>query len=214
MFLSSNKIPKRLYTKSHMRIGIDEVGRGALAGPLYVCAFGTTISDTQLLKLFPNNILKDSKKLNEKRRIEIFTLLHTLEQGGKVVWSIGKVTPQAIDKEGITKGTHKALTSALKRISKNPKDSIFLDGGLRAPNTYIHQQTIVKGDEKVPVIACASIVAKVLRDNYMKKLAKKHGEYGFETHVGYGTKAHIEAIIAFGRTKHHRELFLRKIVKN
>ncbi len=197
-----------------MRIGIDEVGRGALAGPLYVCAFGTTISDTQLLKLFPNNILKDSKKLNEKRRIEIFTLLHTLQKEGRVAWSIGKVTPQAIDKNGLTKGIQGAVSSAIKEVSKNSKDFVFLDGGLKAPNTYAQQQTIIKGDEKVVVIACASIVAKVLRDNYMKKLGKMHAGYGFEKHVGYGTKAHIKAIVAFGTTKHHRELFLRKIIKN
>ena len=197
-----------------MRIGIDEVGRGALAGPLYVCAFGTNLLDKELLKLFPKKILKDSKKLSEKGRVEIFKRLSTLQQEGKVVWSIGKVTPKKIDKEGITKGIQSAVTSALKGISKNTKDAIFLDGGLKAPDTYTKQTTIIKGDEKVPVIACASIVAKVLRDTYMKKLAKKHEKYGFERHVGYGTREHVEAILVFGKTVEHRELFLRKITKN
>ncbi|MDQ5962344.1 MAG: ribonuclease [Patescibacteria group bacterium] len=198
----------------YMRIGIDEVGRGALAGPLYVCAFGTDIPDKSLLSLFPKKILKDSKKLNEKGRLEIFKHLSTLRKEGKVIWKIGKVTPKTIDSKGVTNGTRNALTVAIKGVSKNTKNSVFLDGGLKAPETYTKQTTIIKGDEKIPVIACASIVAKVLRDSYMKKLAKKHTNYGFEKHVGYGTKAHIEAILIFGKMKEHRELFLRKITKN
>lgn len=196
-----------------MRIGIDEVGRGAFAGPVYVCAFGTDLSDKELLMLFSNGILKDSKKLTKEKRIDIFRKLETLKRENRVYWKIGKQSARFIDTYGLTKAISSSLEKCLAELEKknkasNKKSVVYLDGGLRAPIVY-KQETIIKGDEKIPVIACASIVAKVLRDKYMGNLSKKYPLYGFINNVGYGTKLHADSIEKNGITKEHRTLFLR-----
>lgn len=196
-----------------MRIGIDEVGRGAFAGPVYVCAFGTRLSDNDLLLLFPNGILKDSKKLTREKRLFVFQGLEKLEQEGKVCWAIGKQSARFIDAHGLTKAITSSLENCLACLEKdhgaNKGESfVHLDGGLRAPSEY-KQKTTIKGDENIPVIACASIVAKVLRDKHMQTLSKKYPLYGFASNVGYGTKPHTKSIEKHGITKEHRNLFLR-----
>lgn len=193
-----------------MRIGIDEVGRGALAGALYVCAFRTGMDDKELVALFPKQVLRDSKKLSKKDRELVCKNLVKLKKEGRVFWGIGKVSARTIDKEGVTQAIKKALAQALSFVSNKKTVSLFLDGGLEAEG-FPDQKTIIKGDEKIPVIACASIIAKVYRDNYMKRLAVKLPGYGFEDNVGYGTKKHVEGLKKLGKTREHRNLFLRKL---
>lgn len=230
-------------------IGIDEVGRGPLAGPVAVCAFlikdenfiescitctsPTGASDTGRTggweeKKLPK--LKDSKKLSGKQREEWFEYLKVARTEGFCDFFVSFVSPENIDKFGIAKCIQKALNTSLEKVvshnhqnslrftpeghyaTKNFGDyaalSIFLDGGLRAPKEYINQETIIKGDELHPVISMASIMAKVSRDRIMEKYAKEYPEYGFEKHVGYGTKAHYEVIKKLGLTPIHRKSFI------
>lgn len=200
-----------------MNIGIDEVGRGAFAGPVYVCAFGTTLIEKELLSLFPHKKLKDSKKLKKGERETLYKKLVVLKKEGGVYFAIGKASASYIDKHGLTKAILVSLTKALLSLQKQTrtpenKVTVFLDGGLSAPKTYKHQETIIKGDEKIAVIACASVIAKVLRDAHMTKLAKTYPIYDFAHNVGYGTEKHRKALKKYGVTREHRLLFLRNIL--
>lgn len=195
-------------------IGIDEVGRGPLAGPVVFCACAT-LSTFDALSLFPKRILKDSKKLTEKQREEIVSSLNSHIQEKQILYGLGEVSASEID----TLGLRDALLLAQKKALENlylqnvPKDSkLFLDGGLRE-HRDVEQETFIKGDEKIPVIALASIIAKVYRDAHMKKLAQKYPVYGFERHVGYGTALHRDAIKKHGVTKEHRLSFLKNLLK-
>ncbi len=196
-------------------IGIDEVGRGPIAGPVAVCAFQLLITNYELL--IKNGIeetktkLKDSKKLSAKQREKWYTYLKQCKKEGKCDYQVSYVSSDNIDKYGIVPAIKKALEASLLKVS--PRSDlgevfVYLDGGLKAGEQYINQETIIKGDELHPVISCASIVAKVSRDAIMKKYAQEYPEYGFENHVGYGTKAHYEAIKKNGLTKIHRKTFL------
>jgi len=192
-------------------IGIDEVGRGALAGPVVVVAAcfpaGLKISNR---KLGP---LRDSKKLSPNLRklwVEHF------ESISEISYSVGRVYPRAIEKINISRAANRAASSASDRLigslelnSKNFK--IFLDGGLYIKNQdAFNAKTVIKGDEKITAVKVASVIAKVKRDKYMEKLSKKHPRYGFEIHKGYGTKRHLEAIKKHGPSKVHRLTFLKK----
>lgn len=193
-------------------IGIDEVGRGPIAGPLVVCACALK-SGTDVLTLFPKGVLRDSKKLSEKVRVGIVEKLQSLVASSDIVFGIGEVSASVIDELGLSKAIKDALALSLKKVHNQgiPQDSfIFLDGSLHADEKYL-QETIIKGDEKVGEIALASIIAKVYRDTFMKKVAAAYPEYKFESHVGYGTKAHYEAIKKHGITPLHRKSFLTKM---
>lgn len=199
-----------------MKIGIDEVGRGPIAGPVTVCAFATELSDEELLALFPKKELKDSKKLTAKNRALIFEVLQILQSEGKVFWHVSSRTAKEIDQRGISICIKECIQESLEMICKallRKEESllVYLDGSLHAPTRFIRQETIIKGDENIPVIACASIVAKETRDIFMKELAKDYPAYGFEKHVGYGTRAHYEAIKSHGLTPLHRKSFLKKL---
>jgi ribonuclease HII len=199
-----------------INIGIDEVGRGSFAGPVYVCAFATSLSPKKLRLLFPHHKLKDSKKLTKTGREDIFEKLKRLREDNKVTWAIGKRQASYIDIHGLTKSITMSIIQVLNTLQKQLqyKESaiyVSLDGGLSAPTLYTKKQTIVKGDETMPVIACASIVAKVLRDNYMKDLSKKYINYEFAKNVGYGTAKHRTNIQKYGITIEHRKSFLKKI---
>jgi ribonuclease HII len=194
-------------------IGIDEVGRGPIAGPLVVCACALK-SGTNVLSLFPKGELRDSKKLSEKVRLAIVEKLQPLVETSEVVFGVGEISAREIDELGLSQAIKNALTIALKKVHDQavPKDSfIFLDGSLHVDEKY-QQETIIKGDEKIPEIALASIIAKVYRDTLMKKVSEAYPNYGFETHVGYGTKAHYDSIKKYGITPLHRKSFLTKIL--
>ena len=191
-------------------VGIDEVGRGPIAGPVAVCAF--TIKNDLLLenqkeKKLPK--LKDSKKLSKKQREQWFLYLHGAKTFGFCDFAVSFVSSLNIDKFGISKCIQKALNKSLSDLKLEFKDCfIYLDGGLHAPKEYINQETIIKGDEIHPVISMASIMAKVMRDNVMINYAKQYPEYGFDEHVGYGTKKHYTAIKNHGQTPIHRKSFI------
>jgi ribonuclease HII len=192
-------------------IGIDEAGRGPLAGPIAVGAF--SIKSKDILKKFKG--VKDSKQLSEKQREEWFKQIKNEKAKGKISFAVSFSSAGTIDTKGLTHATKAALNRCLKRLEKHgfaAKNSrILLDGSLYAPSRYKNQKTIIDGDAKEPSIALASICAKVLRDRKMKRLAKKFPHYGFEIHKGYGTKAHYKAIKKYGMSPIHRRSFLKGI---
>lgn len=195
-------------------IGIDEVGRGPVAGPIVVCACAVR-EDFIIEDLFPKKLLKDSKKLSEKKREEIFDKINLLSGQKIIVYGIGQATSSEIDEFGLSYCIKKCIQSAIDELhKKNIKldSKMFLDGSLFADTKYINQETVIKGDEKIGQIALASIIAKVYRDKIMKEVGEKFPQYGFENHVGYGTKAHFESIKKFGVTEIHRKSFLKKIL--
>lgn len=181
-------------------LGVDEAGRGPLAGPLaigIVCA----PPDIDLLSEFPG--LNDSKKLSEKKREAIYALL---EVNPRVVWKVEWVSAKEIDEKGLTKPIEDAIARGLMGLS----GKVYLDGLLKAPSSY-EQETVVGGDGIVPAIMLASVVAKVSRDRLMQELDQMYPVYGFGKHKGYGTKAHYEALREHGVCPEHRQLFLRKV---
>lgn len=190
--------------------GIDEVGRGPLAGPL---TLGLVVCKKSFLRIFKG--IRDSKKLSARKREEWFTRLNFLKN--KKFWRVRKskiknltvsVNNKTIDKIGLTKAAEICVSRLLKKAKVGLRTKIFLDGGLKAPKKYINQKTIIKGDEKIPIIAAASIVAKVTRDELMTRMAKKFPNYGFEFHKGYGTKLHFRKIKKYGISPIHRKTFL------
>lgn len=202
-------INKKLLKASKFVVGIDEVGRGPLAGPVAVCAFIMPVNFNA--KEF--GIIKDSKKLKPQKREEIFARLKELKKEGKVNYSVCYESAKRIDKIGISKAIKNCLNKALKNIKAKPNEClILLDGGLKAPEEYINQKTIIKGDEKERAIAFASIAAKVSRDALMCKLAKKYKSYSFEIHKGYGTQKHCEAIGKYGLSLEHRKCFCKRFI--
>lgn len=186
-------------------VGIDEVGRGPIAGPV---AVGIFVFDSR----FDVNEwadVRDSKKHTENQRNAIYEYLYGKREFGEVDFKVAMTEPARIDKEGIVVSIQSALCSALKDLGIDKSDSqILLDGGLRAPKEFEHQETIIKGDSKERAISFASIVAKVERDALMRELAIKHPEYGFESHKGYGTKRHFDAIKKHGMLSFHRRSFI------
>lgn len=185
-------------------IGIDEAGRGPLAGPVAVGA--CAVPHDFDFSVFEN--LKDSKKLSEKRREEIFMQMQTLKKEGKLNFSVALVSHTTIDSKGISHAIREGIRGVLHKLSLDPASvSIKLDGGLRAPDEFEVQETLIKGDELVPAISLASIAAKVTRDRHMTKLAAEYPDYGFEVHKGYGTKSHRLSIQKHGFSPVHRKTF-------
>ncbi len=190
-------------------VGIDEAGRGPLAGPV---AVGIASIPSNFKKSFWKGI-RDSKKLTEKNRELWYLKALEARKLGLLNFSVSLVSEKIIDKKGINYAIKLGIEKSLVKL-KVPKDShIFLDGGLRAPKRFKYQQTIIKGDEKKSIISLASIMAKVTRDRKMVKLSKKFPKYNFHTHKGYGTRKHIEAIKKFGLTNIHRKSFLKHLTK-
>lgn len=189
-------------------IGIDEVGRGPIAGPVAVGVFLLKEKISFSRFTIP---LRDSKKLTSVQRERWYAHIRGLQKEGKCDFAVTMISAKTIDIIGIAPSIKKALVKSLSKIEAQNTYTILLDGGLTAPKEFKKQKTIIKGDEKEPTIALASIVAKVTRDRHMQKMAKKYPQYGFETHVGYGTRAHYTAIRKFGATPIHRSSFLRNL---
>ena len=191
-------------------IGIDEVGRGALAGPVVVGV--VCIPKKLILRNKKLGQLRDSKKLSAAKREAWFDHFRTLPD---VRYALARVYPRQIEKRNISQAANLAAHRALGRLitkNKRQKNEIYLDGGLFIKNrefsTALGATTIVKGDEKIRAIAVASIIAKVSRDRFMKKLSKKHPGYGLEIHKGYGTRMHRAALMKLGPSVIHRQTFL------
>ena len=193
-------------------IGIDEVGRGPVAGPVTICAF--KILESEYKKLLAENFfdkLRDSKKLSEKKRKEWFAKFAELEKQKIIEYSCLSKTAGDIDAIGISICIQKLIAETLQELKVAPTDKIFLDGSLNAPAEFPNQETIIKGDEKIPVISCASIIAKVLRDRKMTEFHAEFPEYGLDQHKGYGTSKHMEAIKKHGVSKIHRLTYLKNL---
>ena len=182
--------------------GIDEVGRGCLAGPV--------VSAAVILKESINlSILKDSKKLSFKKRQEISEHIKSHS-----FYSIGLASVDEILDLNILQASLLSMKRALEKLSVKP-DLTLIDGNF-APSGLKNYKTIINGDEKIKVISAASIIAKVFRDNLMIKLAEEFSDYAWESNFGYGTRAHLEGLRKFGVTSHHRKGFkpIHKILSN
>lgn len=187
-------------------IGVDEVGRGPLAGPVAVAAVCVAVNEWQKLPR-----VKDSKALTAKAREAWCVELKKWQKSKTCQCAHAFKSAQVIDSKGISYAITSALAEVLKKINKKPGEClVLLDGGLKAPREYCHQQTIIKGDTKETVIALASIWAKVHRDAHLMVLAKRHPGYGLEQHKGYGTKAHYLALRRLGPATIHRLSFLKR----
>ena len=187
-------------------IGVDEAGRGPIAGPVSVgvVAFEEGLD---LLELFPG--LNDSKQLSEKKREVLFGILEEQMQKGNVQFHVELSSALMIDQEGIVPAVRAALDIGVMTLLPDSEGGkAFLDGALRAPDEYT-QETIIGGDAIVPAIMLASVAAKVVRDRKMvQEIAKRFPEYFFEKHKGYGTKAHYDAIAQYGLCEEHRRTFI------
>jgi ribonuclease HII len=186
-------------------IGIDEAGRGPLAGPVAVgVVMASKHFDMQLLRG-----VRDSKKLSEGQREAWFAKLKVWKKSGHINFAVALVGPQIIDEKGISFAIRRGLASCLRRLEADCQNcSVLLDGSLKAPKQFVHQKTIIGGDDKEPLISIASIAAKVTRDRKMKKLARQFPVYSFEIHKGYGTTMHRKALKKWGISEIHRRSFL------
>ena len=181
--------------------GVDEAGRGPLAGP--VCAAAVILPKDLVIEG-----LNDSKKLSDKRRRELFPMI----QEKAIAYGIGFASEQEIDEINILQATFLAMKRALAQL-EGKADFALIDGN-RETNFGLPVMTVVKGDSRSANIAAASVLAKVSRDNVMDELAKEYPQYGFEIHKGYGTKAHYAALTEHGASPVHRKSFLKKFYGN
>jgi len=206
---------KKLWQKGFKRVaGLDEAGRGPLAGPVLAAAV-SIIANCKLkaksvrssssrcdsiIADFKN--LKDSKKLSPKKREEFYKIL---KKNPAIEWGIGKVSEKVIDKINILEATKLAMKKAVKNLERKP-DFLILDGNFKI-DSNIPQKPIIKGDEKVFSCAAASIIAKVTRDRIMQSYHKKFPRYCFNKHKGYPTKLHLKMLRKYGPCKIHRMTF-------
>jgi ribonuclease HII len=183
---------------------VDEVGMGCLAGPVVVCA----VSFTSVFYKSRNRDLarlKESKLLNSRKREEFLNLLTNKKH---LKYKLAYCYPKTIDKLNIYQASRRAMRRALhKLMSKDKKFIVLVDGSAEIKGVHADQIPIIKGDRKVFAIACASIIAKVFRDNMMCRYAKKFPHYGFEKHKGYGTKLHKHKLKEHGPCSLHRRSF-------
>lgn len=187
-------------------VGVDEVGRGPLAGPVAVGAVAATPAGLRRLKG-----IKESKQLSKAARERWVRIIAEMDPAELRV-AVSFVSAGMIDKIGIAASLRIALARSMRKLGIPPlRAEVLLDGGLRAPKEYKRQKTIIRGDEKVAAIAAASVVAKVRRDRRMARLDRIFPGYGFALHAGYGTKKHIAAIRKYGPTPLHRRSFLGNI---
>ena len=195
--IESIKVYEREYEALGYVCGIDEVGRGPLAGPVVACAC-ILPKDCGIL------YINDSKKLSAKKREELYDII-TKEA---VSYGIGVVSREVIDDVNILNATYQAMREAIAALKVRP--SVLLNDAVTIPEVDIKHVPIIKGDAKSISIGAASILAKVYRDRLMDEYAKQYPEYGFEQNKGYGTAAHIEAIRKYGLTPIHRRSFCTK----
>lgn len=175
--------------------GVDEAGRGPLAGP--VCAAAVILPPS-----FSSPLLDDSKKLSKKRREALYT---EITENFEIIWAVGIVEPEEIDKTNILRATHRAMSLALEALSERP--DVALIDGLPVKGLSLPHEALVKGDGLSLSIAAASVIAKVTRDRIMAMIAVEFPEYGFIRNQGYGTREHLESLRKYGPCRHHRRSF-------
>ncbi len=189
-------------------VGIDEVGRGPLAGPVAVCA-------VVIKKSVPEGFLKgirNSKAISGRARELWYKKALDARKAGQIEFAVSFSNASHIDTHGIGAALRACIARSLSRLKLNPAQTcVLLDGSIKAPPAFKNQCTIIKGDEKVPIIALASVIAKVRRDRCMRRYAKQFPGYGFEKHVGYGTAGHYRAIRRYGLCELHRRSFLENV---
>ncbi|MCI7813878.1 MAG: ribonuclease HII [Lachnospiraceae bacterium] len=197
--IEAMKVYEHRYGDLGLICGIDEAGRGPLAGPVVA---GAVIlpKDSRIL------YLNDSKKLSEKKREELFDVI--MEQA--IAVGVGIVGPARIDEINILQATYEAMRQAIGKLGVVPQ--ILLNDAVTIPEVTIPQVPIIKGDAKSVSIAAASIIAKVTRDRMMRQYDELMPEYGFAAHKGYGSAAHIEAIQRYGASPIHRATFIKNFL--
>jgi len=174
--------------------GVDEVGRGSLIGPVYAAA-------VILNKTINKKLLKDSKSLSKSKREELYFYIKK-----NSIWAIGQASVKEIEKKNILHASLLAMKRAIIKLKKKP--SLVLIDGNKLPELRNYKlKYVIKGDQNIPSISAASIIAKVSRDRFITKLSKKFNNYGWDTNSGYGTKDHLKAIKKFGITEYHRKTF-------
>ncbi|MBI2086706.1 MAG: ribonuclease HII [Candidatus Zambryskibacteria bacterium] len=199
--------------------GIDEAGRGPLAGPVAVgvVSIPADFNPTSLkLRGTRKNFfkgIKDSKKLTAEERELWFALATEARRKGELNFKVSLVSEKVIDRHGISYALRLGIKRCLAELGTTEDSQIFLDGALKAPEKFKHQLTVIRGDEKIPVISLASICAKVIRDRKMVRLSKKFPQFNFDIHKGYGTFMHRQALRKYGRTVIHRQSFLRNLTE-
>ncbi len=174
--------------------GVDEVGRGSLVGPVYAAA-------VILNKSIDFKLLKDSKSLSKKKREALYRYIKK-----NSIWAIGKASNKEIDRINILQASMLAMKRAIKKLKKKPS-YILIDGNRIPDLKNFKMKAIIKGDQKIPIISAASILAKVSRDKFITSLAKKNIGYFWHENFGYGTKKHLNAIKKLGVSIHHRRSF-------
>lgn len=190
---------ERKYASFSYICGIDEVGRGPLAGPVVA---GAVILPRDCRILY----LNDSKQLSEKKREELYEVI----MENAVSTGLGFVLPERIDEINILQATYEAMRQAIGKLEKEP--DLLLNDAVTIPGVEIRQVPIIKGDAKSVSIAAASIIAKVTRDRLMVQYDEIYPEYGFASNKGYGAAAHIEALKKYGPTPIHRRSFLKNLL--
>jgi len=193
-------------------IGIDEVGRGPLAGPVVSCAFiffDIQINDKDLF------FIDDSKKLSQIKKIIALKEIYNLKKKNKLQFSLGMANVEEIDKFNILEATKLSMRRAVKKLNL-PPTQLIIDGNIDLQLKNYPSKSIIKGDLKSYSIAAASIIAKIHRDRYMHFLSYNYPSYGWSSNAGYGTKKHIEEIYKKGFTAHHRKSFepIKSLIHN
>ena len=174
--------------------GVDEVGRGSLIGPVYAAA-------VILNKNINIKLLKDSKSIKKEEREVLSKYIKK-----NSIWAIGKASKNEVDKINILQASLLAMKRAIKKLKKKPSH-ILIDGNKIPDLKNYKLKAVIKGDQKIPSISAASIIAKVSRDRFITRLAKNNKGYGWDQNFGYGTKQHLRAIKKYGVNKHHRKTF-------
>lgn len=183
-----------------MRIaGVDEAGRGPLAGPVFAAA--VVLTDSQREELVAMG-LRDSKKMTPRRRDQVFCAMMTM----KVAYGVAAASPAQIDKMNILRATLWCMRRAVEKVPGR-LDGVRVDGNQSIPDLDLFQQVVIGGDDQYAEISAASVIAKVCRDRWMIALARRYPEWGFDRHKGYGTKAHRDLLRQFGPLPCHRRSF-------
>lgn len=191
-------------------VGIDEAGRGPLAGPV---AVGVVSIPLNFNKKFFRSI-RDSKKLTPEERELWFQLAIKAKKNMELDFHVSLVSEKVIDRRGISYAIKLGIKRSLMALGVPEDSQVYLDGGIKAPVQFRHQLTVIKGDEKIPIVSLASIVAKVIRDKKMVRLSKKFPEFNFDRHKGYGTIEHRQALKKYGPTTIHRQSFLTRLTRD
>jgi len=193
-------------------IGIDEVGRGPVAGPVCLCAVAMPVQEYKNMRWHKaGSTLTDSKKMAPSAREKWHAIAKQLEKNKKIKIAVAMRSANVIDEKGISLCIKSCINSILTKLAIDPKDClVLLDGGLKAPVRFTSQRTVIRGDATHKIIAFASVVAKVRRDAVMKRLHKAYPSYAWAQNKGYGTALHMAALREKGLTPIHRKSFLSK----